>query len=356
MNVPYGAGLNESGEGYGGVPPRVRLGALAAVFLLLFGLPAALLLWMTAVPGRSYSGPLPPLSPAQTGLAGRLRDHVESIAGQPHNVAHPEALEAAARYLEAQLLAFGYPVHRQSFAVGGARARNIEVVVEPADRRAATLVVGGHYDSVGDAPGANDNGTGAAAIVELARGLADLRHRSAVRIRLVLFVNEEPPFFKTDRMGSLVYARALKRTGEPVLGMLSLETIGFYSDRPDSQHYPFPLGLLYPSTGNFIAFVGTTGSRSWVRHATGAFRAAARFPSEGGTAPGFIQGIDWSDHWSFGQVGIPAAMVTDTAPFRYPYYHTAVDTPDKVDYGRTARVVEGLTAMIRSWALQPSRP
>ncbi|HEX5181579.1 MAG TPA: M28 family peptidase [Allosphingosinicella sp.] len=351
-----GAGSNEHGEAYGAVPLRIRLGALAAVLLLLFGLPTALLLWMTAVPGRSYSGPLPSLTPAQTDLAGRLRAHVESIASQPHNVAHPDALEAAAGYLETQLLRLGYPVHRQTFTAGGVSVRNIEVTVESADPRAPTLVVGGHYDSVGDAPGANDNGTGAAAVVELARELADLRNRSALRIRLVLFVNEEPPFFKTGSMGSLVYARALKRGGEPVLGMLSLETIGFYSDLPDSQHYPFPLGLLYPSTGNFIAFVGTTGSRSWVRRATGAFRAAARFPSVGGSAPALIQGIDWSDHWSFGQVGIPAAMVTDTAPFRYPYYHTAADTPDKVDYGRMARVVDGLAAMIRSWASPATHP
>ncbi|HEX4738912.1 MAG TPA: M28 family peptidase [Allosphingosinicella sp.] len=311
---------------------------------------------MTAVPGHSYFGSLPPLTLSQTHLAGRLRTHVETIASKPHNVGHPEALDEAARYLEAQLLRLGYPVHRQSFAAGGTTVRNIEVVVEPADARAPTIVVGGHYDSVGEAPGANDNGTGAAAVVELARALADLRHRSAIRIRLVLFVNEEPPFFKTDRMGSLVYARALKRTGEPVLGMLSLETLGFYSDRPDSQHYPLPLGLLYPCTGNFIAFVGTTGSRAWVRHVTGAFRTAARFPSQGGTAPGFLQGIDWSDHWSFEQAGMPAAMVTDTAPFRHPYYHTVADTPDKVDYGRLAQVVNGLTVMIRKWASPAAQP
>jgi hypothetical protein len=343
-------GAASTDEGYGAVPLRVRLAALTIVFLLLFGLPGATLVWMTAVPGHSYSGSLPSMTPGQARLAGRLRAHVAAIASGPHNVTHPDALEKAARYLEAQLLRLGYPVHRQSFAAGGMTVRNIEVAIEPADERAPTLIIGGHYDSVGGAPGANDDGTGAAAVVELARALADLRHRSALRIRLVLFVNEEPPFFKTDRMGSLVYARALKRTGEPILGMLSLETLGFYSEEADSQHYPFPLGMLYPSTGNFIAFVGTTSSRSWVRRVTGAFRAVAPFPSVGGSAPAFIQGIDWSDHWSFEQAGMPALMVTDTAPFRYPYYHTTSDTPDKVDYGRFARVVDGLGTMIRGWA------
>ena len=201
------------------------------------------------------------------------------------------------------------------------------------------------------APGANDNATGTAAVIELARSLANLRGRSSLRIRLVLFVNEEPPYFRTERMGSLVYARALKRSGEPVVGMLSLETLGFYSDRPHSQHYPSPLDMLHPDKGDFVAFVGPTSSRAFVRRTVGAFRAVAPFPSQGGTAPAFIQGIDWSDHWSFGQIGIPAVMVTDTATFRYPYYHSPSDTPDKVDYERLARVVSGLERMIRAWAV-----
>lgn len=186
-------------------------------------------------------------------------------------------------------------------------------------------------------------------MLELARVLRPLSGRSRLRIRLVLFVNEEPPFFKTEAMGSLVYARALKASGEPVVGMISLETLGFYSDVPGSQHYPAPLGSLYPSTGNFVAFVGTTGSRAWVRRWVGAFRAAAPFPSVGGTAPGLVQGIDWSDHWSFGQVGISALMVTDTAPFRYPWYHDAQDRPDRVDYERLARVVSGLARIVGRW-------
>ena len=133
--------------------------------------------------------------------------------------------------------------------------------------------------------------------------------------------------------------------------MISLETLGYYSDAPGSQHYPFPLNLRYPDTGNFAAFVGTLSSRSFVRRTVGDFRQVARFPSEGGAAPGFVQGIDWSDHWSFGQVGIPALMVTDTAPFRYPHYHSNADTPDRLDYARLARVVEGLARVIRGWAV-----
>ena len=148
-------------------------------------------------------------------------------------------------------------------------------------------------------------------------------------------------------MGSLVYAKRVKQSGEPVLGMFSLETIGFYSDEAHSQRYPSPLGLLYPTTGNFVAFVGLTSSRAFVRRTVASFRAVTPFPSVGGTAPGIIPGIDWSDHWSFEQVGIPAVMITDTALFRYPHYHTPADTPDKVDYESLAQVVSGLELVVR---------
>lgn len=318
-----------------------------AVALLLLASPVVALLWMTAVPGQSWSGPLPPLTPEQAQLAQRLRAHVEAVASKPHNLGHPQALERAALYLEQQLTGMGYTVRRQPFDDG--KARNLDVTIEPLDPVAPTLVIGAHYDSAFKAPGANDNGSGTAAVIELARALADLRGKARFRIRLALFVNEEPPFFKTERMGSLVYARQLVTSGEKVAAMISLETMGWYSDKPGSQDYPFPLNLLYPDTGNFIAFVGTVGSRDLVRKTVGSFRQRAAFPSVGGSAPGFVQGIDWSDHWAFEQVGVPALMVTDTAPFRYPFYHTTDDTPNRLDYPRLARVVSGLEQVIRHW-------
>jgi hypothetical protein len=331
------------------------LGAPAILIALL----VAGVLWMTAVPGRSHTGPLPPLTPDQVQLAARLQEHVRAVASRPHNVSHPHELEQAALYLEGTLAGMGYQVDRQPFRADSAEVRNIEVAVEPAASAAdvKTLVVGAHYDSYAHAPGANDNGTGTAGVIELARLLADLRGRSSIRIRLVLFVNEEPPYFKTELMGSLVYAKRLKQSSEPVLGMFSLETLGFYSDAPHSQRYPPPLGLLYPTTGNFVAFVGLISSRAFVRRTVASFRALVPFPSEGGTALGIIPGIDWSDHWAFEQVGIPALMITDTALFRYPHYHTAADSPDKIDYDRLARVVSGLEQVIRDWALvRPAAP
>jgi hypothetical protein len=347
----------------------LKVGSLTLLGLLLLLALAftATLLWMTSVPGRSHEGPLPALTPVEMDLAQRLERHVRGVASEPHNFAHPAAMERSALYIENSLAGLGYRVRSQRFKADGRRLlqaggydvpdlppeageqifRNIEAVIEPASQTAPTLVVGAHYDSNWKTPGANDNGSGTAALLELARLLADLKGRADIRIRLVLFANEEPPFFQKPQMGSLVYARALQRTKEPVIGMISLETIGYYSEAANSQHYPPPLGLIYPTTGDFVAFVGLTSSRPFVRETVRSFREIARFPSVGGTAPGSIPGIDWSDHWSFEQIGVPALMVTDTAIFRYPHYHKPTDTPDKLDYAKLARVVSGLERVIR---------
>jgi Zn-dependent M28 family amino/carboxypeptidase len=325
---------------------RHKLIALLIV-AALFASPVLALLWMTAVPGKSWSGPLPPLSAKEGDLAARLRGHVVAVASEPHNIGHPEAFERSARYIEKTLGDLGYAVRSLPFDEG--HARNIEAVIAGAGGTAPALVIGAHYDSASTAPGANDNGSGVAALLELARLLADLKGKAVRPIRLVFFANEEPPFFQTERMGSLVYARQLIVSGAKVEAMLSLETMGYYSDAPGSQHYPFPLNQLYPDTGNFITFVGTLSSRPLVRKTVASFREVAKFPSQGGTAPGLIQGVDWSDHWAFDQVGVPALMVTDTAPFRYPWYHDVKDTPDRIDYQRLARVVAGLEQVVRQW-------
>jgi Zn-dependent M28 family amino/carboxypeptidase len=136
--------------------------------------------------------------------------------------------------------------------------------------------------------------------------------------------------------------------------MLSLETIGYYSDKPRSQHYPFPFSFFYPSTANFIAFVGNMEHAPWVKRLLTSFRRHAQFPSEGGALWEWIPGVAWSDHWSFWKEGYPAVMVTDTAHNRYAHYHTATDTPDKVDFSHMARVVSGLQRMIAEMANSPT--
>lgn len=307
--------------------------------------------YMTNMPGTSFHGPLPPLTADGRQLAGRLREHVTRIAREEHNTSYPGQLEDVASYIESTLAGFGHTVRQQMFSVDGNRVRNLEVSLGgPGGRGSKVIVVGAHYDSAPGSPGANDNATGSAAVIELARALAGISLPRGHIIRLVLFVNEEPPYFKTAQMGSFHHARDLAERGEDVIGMLSLETIGYYSEEKGSQHYPPPLDALYPDTGNFIGFVGDLGSRDLVQKAIGSFRRHARFPSEGIAAPATIPGIDWSDHWAYREHGFPAMMVTDTAPYRYPYYHTAQDTPDKVDYERLALVVKGIEYVVRDLA------
>ena len=308
--------------------------------------------YMTAVPGASYQGALPPPTDAERATAARLLGHIQAIASKPHNVDHYDELEKSARYIEDQLKALGYQTVPQIYEVEGRQVRNIEAVIEPAAANVSTgtIVLGAHYDSCDDAPGANDNGSGTAAVIELARLLADLRNKTPARIRLVLFVNEEPPYFQEPEMGSLRYARLLAERREPVIGMISLETIGWFRDDPGSQHYPFPLGLLYPDKGNFIAFVAMTSSRNLMQALIGSFRRHTQFPSTGGVGPGFVPGIDWSDHWAFEEFRYPAVMITDTAYFRYPHYHKTTDTPDKVDTDKLARITHGIERVVREMA------
>lgn len=306
---------------------------------------AALLGWyMMAVPGTSHRGPLTPLSSEDAGLAAALKDHLTVIGAAEHNTRTPARLEAVAAYLEAQLHGQGHAVRVYPYDCGDGIVRNLEVVL--AGREVGTIVIGAHYDSAIGASGANDNGSGVAALLELARRFKGWGPRRT--LRLAFFVNEEAPYFRSAGMGSRIYADTLLARGETVVAMFSLETIGYYADAPRSQLYPFPLGLFYPDRGDFLAFVANLASRRLLHQTIAAFRTQARFPSEGVAAPVFVPGVDWSDQWSFWRHGVPAVMLTDTALYRYPYYHLPEDTPDKVDYARLARVVAGLERTFRA--------
>jgi Zn-dependent M28 family amino/carboxypeptidase len=283
---------------------------------------------MISMPGRSYQGPRREPSGEERAVALRLRLHVASLAAAERN----SDLETAARYIEA---AFGPGAGSQEFQSAGRTVRNIET-------GAGSIIVGAHYDSVPGSPGADDNASGVAVLIELAR--------MGLPARFVAFANEEMPYFLTSEMGSHAFAARARRRGEPINAMLSLEMLGYYRDEPGSQRYPAPLGVFYPNRGNFIAFVGDLGARRLVRRAVELFRARAQFPSEGVAAPGFIPGVTWSDHWSFRQHHYPAIMVTDTAFYRYPHYHLPSDTPEKLDYLRMARVTLGLAAVIKELA------
>ena len=314
-------------------------------WLILAAAIAGLLWYMMAMPGESRAGALQPLSEDERALVDDLREHVTVIASRERNLSRLPMLEQAAQYIENAFDKAGYhPVAAQRFEVQGVPVRNVEVEVPGSSRASEIVVIGAHYDSAAGAPGANDNGSGVAALLELARLFYG--QRPARTLRFVAFVNEEPPYYASDAMGSRRYARRARERGEHIVAMFSLETIGYYSDQPGSQRYPFPVGLFYPGMGNFIAFVSNLGSRGLLREALAAFRGHGALPSEGLAAPAFIPGVDWSDQSSFWEAGYPAVMVTDTALYRYPHYHTARDTPDQLDYERLARLVSGLRAML----------
>jgi len=293
---------------------------------------------------------LTPPSRAEAEIQRRLERHVQALAGRigERNLRRAGSLDAAERHLDAALRGLGLAVEAQEFEVEGTRVANLESTLAGGALPDQILIVGAHYDSVVGCPGANDNASGAAAVLELARLLAS--ERLARTLRFVLFVNEEPPYYLGDAMGSRRYARRCRARGERIVAMLCLETIGYYTDAPGSQLYPFPFALVYPSTGNFIGFVGNLASRRLVRRCIGSFRRATAFPSEALAAPGWIAGVGWSDHSSFWEQGYPAVMVTDTALFRYAPYHGPDDTPDKIRYDHMARVVAGLARIVTDLA------
>jgi Zn-dependent M28 family amino/carboxypeptidase len=325
---------------------RHRLG-ITALILSILGAPLLIgTMIITTMPGQSYNGTLPPLSPVQTELVERLQTHIDTLAGDigERNIYHFEALSAAVQYLTETFQSFGYTPAVQSFTVQGKTVNNLEVIIEGSTLSDEIVVIGAHYDSVRGSPGANDNASGVAALLELAR-MARSQEFSRT-VRFVTFVNEEPPFFYTKAMGSVQYAERAALLKERIIAMVSLETIGYYSEQENSQFYPFPFEYFYPSKANFIGFVGNLKSRQLVRQTISSFRSHAKFPSEGVAAPGWMMGVGWSDHWSFWKAGYPAIMVTDTALFRYTQYHSAMDRPSIIDYQCLARVVHGLTRVV----------
>jgi Zn-dependent M28 family amino/carboxypeptidase len=328
---------------------RKRLVRWGSAALVLLGGLLSLYSCMILMPGKSHRGPLPPLTPVQSALVPALRCDVVELAEKigERNLARYAELRRAADYVESQMAVAGR-VWRHTYTAGGRPCDNLGIEIRGTSAPGEIVVVGAHYDSVLHSPGANDNASGVAGLLALARSLAS--SIPARTLRFVAFVNEEPPHFRTEEMGSRAYARRCRDRKENVVAMLSLETIGCYHDAPGSQNYPFPFGLFYPSEGNFIAFVGNVSSRSLVRRCVGTFRANAAFPSEGGALPSFTPGVGWSDHESFWENGYPGVMVTDTAPFRFAHYHLKGDTPDKIDFDRCARVVAGVEHVLRELA------
>ena len=319
---------------------------------------ALVLLNLAGSPMNDPRVPAPDVNQATelAALTERLQAHVLRLAGEigERNVFRSQALQAAADYLRAQWASLGYPVVSQSYEARGVRSENLEVTLPGVSRPSEIILIGAHYDSVRGSPGANDNASGVAALLELSGALAQAK--PARTLRFVAFVNEEPPFFDWGEMGSKVYAEGARARGDDIRLMISLEMLGYYSDEPHSQRYPPLFGFFYPDRANFISFVSNFGSRRQLKELVAAFRARSDFPAESLATFEFVPGVGWSDHRSFWREGYPAVMVTDTAFYRYSHYHSQTDTPEKLNYPAMARVVTGLQRALGLLARQaPAR-
>ncbi len=318
----------------------VRWGTI--VFLSLIGLN-----YLTDMPNRSYEGKLLPLSKAGQIVKENLKTHVFTLSSKigRRNTINYENLHLASDYIKDEFSKYGYSVLTQQYNVDNKTVKNLEVEIKGKSKPDEIILIGAHYDSAIGTKGANDNASGVAAMLENARLLSTFK--PARTIRFVAFVNEELPFFWTKEMGSLMYATDARKKGENIVAMFSIESIGYYSDKEESQKYPFPFNMYYPSTGNFIAFVSDLSSRDLLKNTLNTFREQVSFPSEGLFAPSWMAGVSLSDNWSFWKNAYPALMITDTAFLRYKFHHTSEDTYEKLDYYRMAIVTEGILNIIK---------
>jgi Peptidase family M28 len=317
----------------------------AALLVLL--VPACVLAYLT----QPLICPATPRTELDTDPA-RLAKIVRALTTTlgPRDASHVKELDGVAAFLGGQLGAAGGRVSEQPFDVDGHTYRNVIASFGPEDGE--RVVVGAHYDTAGARPGADDDASGVAGLLELARLLGDASVRArfaplAARVDLVAFTLEEPPYFATPHMGSAVHARSLRADGVRLRAMISLEMIGCFSDAPDSQRLPVSvLEPFYPSHGNFIAVVGEMGGGWLVRRIKGAMSGASELPVRSLNAPHAAPGIDLSDHRNYWDAGYDAVMITDTAFFRNDHYHENTDTADTLDYRRMAQVVQGVHAAV----------
>ncbi|MBX7221207.1 MAG: M28 family peptidase [Blastocatellia bacterium] len=277
--------------------------------------------------------------------AKRLETHVRMLSEtfHPRDAEHPENLNRVAAYIAAELKTAGGVVTEQPFEARKIEYRNVIATFGPDTPE--RIVIGAHYDSCGPRPGADDNASGVAVLLELARHLGTTK--LPLRVELVAYTLEEPPFFETEFMGSAVHAKSLKEKGVKVRLMVSLEMLGYFSDAPNSQQFPLKmLGLIYPTTGNFVTVVGNLGQCLEVRKVKKAMLGASALPVCSINVPATVPGIDYSDHLNYWAKGYPAVMITDTSFYRNFNYHTELDTAEKLDYRRMAQATQGVYATV----------
>ncbi len=336
--------------------PIISLGIAAAGFILFYSIILGSWKWMMPPSGQNIDPT--PLSEHEKALTDRLRNDVFYLASEigERNVFVPGTMEQTSKWIIQRFETMGYEpeIHTYSrTAVMGSppgTSDNIIAEIPGTEQPGEIVIIGAHYDSVIHSPGANDNASAVAVMLALAEIFANQPQPKT--LRFIAFANEEPPFFKTENMGSYKYAERSREQGENIFTMMALDGLGFFNDEPGSQNYPFPgIGFFYPNKANFIGFVTRLKDTSLLNRVTRTFQENATINAEGAALPGFIPGVSWSDHWSFWQHGYSAFLVTDTLLFRDPYYHTTNDTPERLDYESMARVASGLVYVIEELAL-----
>ncbi|MBI4633080.1 MAG: M28 family peptidase [Deltaproteobacteria bacterium] len=310
------------------------------IFLLLALLAAAFLLY-SLMKIKNAPSVVPPRTPGiKDTLLYRHVEHLTATIGS-RSVFEYDRIIAARDYILSCLNGMGYSPARQDFSYQGRTFSNIVVSLRGAARPGDVVLIGAHYDTMVGTPGADDNASAVAMLLEMCRLLKN--YAPGMTLKLVFFALEEPPLFRTEFMGSAIYAREAKKQGENIRGMISLEMLGYYSDQKGGQSYPFPLmHLMYPSTPNFIAVVGNLSSRRLVHRIADSLREKAGIPVETLATVSFLPGVDFSDHRSFWEVGYPAVMITDTAFYRNPNYHRETDRIDTLDFLRMSALLQGL--------------
>jgi len=311
----------------------------AAWFLLFLALLVGALIVAVVNPGWGMAEKQPRLAVR----IPRLRADVEMLSSMSpaRDYLHPEALERSALYIAEQFRQAGWESSSQHFTVQGRSYQNI--VARSGEPNRERLVIGAHYDVCGPQPGADDNASGVAGLLELARLVKEQKPQLRHSLELVAYCLEEPPFFKTENMGSFIHVRSLRQENIKVKLMICLEMIGYFSEQPGSQALPFfLLKPFYPSRGNFIAVVGKLPDWRLVRRVKKLMVAGSRIDVRSINAPAGLPGIDFSDHLNYWRYNIPAVMITDTAFFRNPHYHKKSDTWQTLDFTKMAEVVQGV--------------
>ena len=273
--------------------------------------------------------------------AAALQRHVEFLASSelPRNARNADGLLRAANYIANAFSLTRARVSEQPYTVTGTTGKNLIARFGP--DKGSLLVVGAHYDVFGNLPGADDNASGVAGLLELAR-LLDTRQLSSP-VELVAFSNEEPPYFGGPEMGSAVHAGVLRDAGTSVHAMICLEMIGYFT--PEQPNRGFALHIIYPRTGDFVAVAGRWSDRGIAREVKKSFRGASRLSVVSYSGPS-LGILDLSDHRNYWAAGFPAVLITDTAFLRTPNYHSAADIPASLDYQRMAGVVDGILSAV----------